>query len=269
MAGTDHTQAPILGGPAIVLVKPQMGENIGASARAMYNFGLTDLRLVAPRDGWPSDKAVAMASGASPVIEGTQVFETTAAAVGSLHHLYATTARDRYMIKPVMTAEAAAQDMRARTGRGEAVGILFGGEKAGLHNDDVAIADTIVTVPVNPAFASINLAQAVLLLSYEWFKQADATPAVVTEAEHAKPATRAEILAFFDHLEQALDDAGFLFPPEKRPGMVRNLRNMWHRVALTHQDVQTLRGMIKALQRTDPVTGKRLDQALWSRSSGD
>ncbi len=269
MAGTDHTQSPVLGGPAIILVKPQMGENIGASARAMYNFGLTDLRLVAPRDGWPNDKAVAMASGADVVINAAQVFDTTTEAVAPLHHVYATTARDRYMVKPVMTAEAAAQDMRARAARGEAVGILFGGEKAGLHNDDVAIADTIVTVPVNPAFASINLAQAVLLLGYEWFKQGDETPPVVTQADHTLPATREEILAFFEHLEAALDDAGFLFPLEKRPGMVRNLRNMWHRVALTHQDVQTLRGIIKALQRADPLTGKRLDPSLFSRSTRD
>ncbi len=249
MAGTDHSREPVLGGPTVILVKPQLGENIGAAARAMYNFGLTDLRLVAPRDGWPNEKAVAMASGADVVIENARVFETTEAALEDLHHVYATTARDRHMVKPVMTAQGTARDIRSRRDDGQKVGILFGGERAGLDNDDVALADTVVTIPVNPAFASLNLGQAVLLVAYEWFKHKDETPDEVLELHRTVPATRAELLAFFDHLERALDDAGFLFPPEKRPAMVRNLRNMWHRVALTHQDVQTLRGIIVALEK--------------------
>ncbi len=266
MAGTDHTRDAVLGGPSMILVKPQMGENIGAAARAMYNFGLTDLRLVAPRDGWPSEKAVAMASGATPVIDATQIVETTEAAVGALHHVYATTARDRYMIKPVMTAAEAATDMRARAEAGQKVGVLFGGERSGLDNDDVALADTIITIPVNPAFASINLAQAVLLVGYEWFQHQNRAQDPAQPLYDAPPATRDELFGFFEHLERALDDAGFLFPLEKRPIMVRNLRNMWHRVALTHQDIQTLRGIIVALQRADPVTGLR---TVPPKASGD
>lgn len=249
MAGTDHTREPILGGPTVILVKPQMGENIGAAARAMYNFGLTSLRLVAPRDGWPNEKAVTMASGADVVIEGTRVFETVADAIGDLHAVWATTARDRHMIKPVVTAAEAAANMRTQSVAGQKVGILFGGERAGLHNDDVALADTILTIPVNPAFASLNLAQAVLLVSYEWFRHADSTPAVDLDLRRTYPASREDLIMFFEHLERELDAVGFLFPPEKRPAMVRNLRNMWHRVELTYQDVQTLRGIIVALRK--------------------
>ncbi len=256
MAGTDHSQNPILGGPAVILVKPQMGENIGAAARAMLNFGLTDLRLVAPRDGWPNETARAMASGADTVIDGARVFEATGPAVGELTCVYATTARDRDMVKPVMTPAAAAADMRARHAAGERTGLLFGGERAGLDNDDVALADVIVTIPVNPAFASLNLAQAVLLLGYEWFKAGDATPAVMLEPGRTVPATRAQVIGFFEHLESALDETGFLWPPEKRPSMVRNLRNMWHRISLTQQDVQTLRGIIVSLMRHRPGAAK-------------
>lgn len=249
MAGTDHTQDPILGGPTIILVKPQMGENIGAAARAMYNFGLTSMRLVAPRDGWPNEKAVTMASGADIVIEQAQVFETVEAAIADLNSVWATTARDRHMIKPVATASEAAHAMRTQSAAGSNVGVLFGGERAGLHNDHVALADTILTIPVNPAFASLNLGQAVLLVAYEWFKQADETPPVQLDLHKTYPARREDMIMFFEHLERELDAVGFLFPPEKRPAMVRNLRNMWHRADLTYQDVQTLRGIIVALRK--------------------
>ncbi len=260
MAGTDHTQAARLAepgeGPAIVLVRPQMGENIGAAARAMYNFGLTDMRLVNPRDGWPNEKARTMASGADRVIDNVQVAGSTADALRDVHYVYATTARDRRMVKPVLTAAEAGADMRARAARGERTAILFGRESAGLHNDDIALSDCILTVPVNPAFASINLAQAVLLAGYEWFQAGDDTPGRQIDHLGALPATRAEVLAFFEHLEAVLDASGFLFPPEKRPRMVRNLRNMWHRVELTHQDVQTLRGILVSLTRHWPATMK-------------
>ncbi len=252
MAGTDQSREAVEGGPGVVLVHPQLGENIGAAARAMYNFGLTDMHLVAPRDGWPNETARSMASGADWVLDRAQLHDTVEQAIGAFHCIYATTARDRHMVKPVMTAEAAARDMRARRARGERVGLLFGGERAGLSNDHVALADVLVTIPVNPAFGSLNLAQAVLLLGYEWFKQgADAAP-VSLDLHGTQTATRAQVLGFFEHLEGALDRAGFFYPPEKRPAMVRNLRNLWHRVELTQQDVQTLRGLVVALSGYKP-----------------
>ncbi len=252
MAGTDHTQSARLGGPAVILVAPQLPENIGAAARAMLNFGLTDLRLVAPRDGWPNEAARAMASGADSVIDAARAYDSLDEAVAGLHRLYATTARDRHMVKPVLTPVETAADMRRHVAQGADVGLLFGAERSGLDNDHVALADVLVTIPTNPAFGSLNLAQAVLLLGYEWFRSGDATPPETLDLRRTVPATRAEVFAFFEHLEGALDEAGFLFPPEKRPTMVRNLRNMWHRMELTHQDVQTLRGMIVSLRRFRP-----------------
>jgi len=177
MAGTDSTQ-PMAAGPApvVVLVRPQMGENIGAAARAMKNFGLADMRLVAPRDGWPNDKAVAMSSRADDILTAATLFDDTEAAVADLHALYATTARRRDMVKPELTPRQAAAEMRARIAAGERVGVLFGAEKAGLDNDDVTLARAIIQVPTNPAFGSINLAQAVLLLGYEWSRRRTMRP---------------------------------------------------------------------------------------------
>jgi len=230
-------------GPAIILVGPQMGENIGAVARAMANFGLDDLRLVAPRDGWPNPAALAMAAGADAVLEAARVYRATDDAIGDLHHIYATTARGRDMLKPVVPPAQAAGDMRAAAAAGRQVGVLFGPERSGLNNDDVCLAGTVISIPVNPAFASLNLAQAVLLVAYEWFTgQARAAP-----PDFGPPASAGELVGLFEHLEGALAAAGFFYPPEKRPAMVRNLRNMWQRAGLLEQDVRTLRGVIRAL----------------------
>ena len=252
VAGTDRTRTAVTGGPAVILVVPQMGENIGTAARAMLNFGLHDLRLVAPRDGWPNPKAVAAASGADEVLAAARLCDTEEEATGDLNAVYATTARLRDMIKPVLTPAAAAEDMRARHQRGETTGILFGGERAGLSNDDAVLAHALVRVPVNPAFASLNLAQAVLLMGYEWFRAGDTTPGTVLDLGVTRPASASELHGLFDHLESELDAAGFLYPPEKRPAMVRNLRTMLLRAGLTEQDVRTLRGVVTALARGRP-----------------
>lgn len=251
MAGTDTSRPAEAGaGPAIVLVEPQLGENIGMVCRAMYNCGLTDLRLVAPRDGWPNDKAVAAASGATPVLEAARVFATTREAVADLQRVYATTARSRHMTKDVVTPRWAAAEMRAAGTAGSRCGILFGKEAKGLHNDDIALADTILAVPLNPAFSSLNLAQAVLLAGYEWYQAGDATPEhQLTIPEGTRPANKDEMRNLFEHLERELDACGFLRVVEKRPIMVRNLRNILQRAQLTEQEVRTLRGVIACLTR--------------------
>lgn len=248
MAGTDRTREAASGGPAVVLVEPQLGENIGFAARAMRNFGLDDLRLVRPRDGWPNAKAITAASGADPVLDAARVFETTAAAITDLHRLYAATTRARDMEKPSVNAEQAGQEMRA-LGDDAHVGVLFGAERAGLHNDDVVLADSILTVPLNPAFASLSLPQAVLLVGYEWFRAGPPPPAktVAVGAGGAPPATKAQMTNLFAHLEAELDASGFLHHAEMRPSTVRNLRNMLGRAGLTQKEVSTLRGVIRAL----------------------
>lgn len=258
MAGTNQTQKRVTGGPVIILVEPQLGENIGTAARAMGNFGLNELRLVAPRDGWPSDYAIKAASGADWILEATQVYARVEEAIADLNYVFATTARPRDMVKPVTTPEEAGVEMRARISSGERVGILFGRERAGLTNDHIALADVILAAPVNPAFASLNLAQAVLLIGYEWFKETSTSLGDGSRQDGGfegsglrmpgtRPATKEEVLGFFGHLETELDEGGFLKPLEKRPAMVRNIRNMFHRAKLTEQDVRTLRGIISAL----------------------
>lgn len=249
MAGTDRTQEPLKdGGPAIILVDPQLGENIGMVARAMLNCGLTELRLVRPRDGWPSEKAAAAASGALEVIEGARLFDTTEAALADLQRVYATTARPRGMVKPVVTPGQAATELRAAAAAGERTGLLFGPERSGLVNDDIALADAVLSVPLNPAFSSLNLAQAVLLVGHAWFMAADETEARRLELGVGETASKAELINFFTRLEAALDETGFLYPPEKRPTMVRNLRNLFHRIAPTEGEVNTLHGIISALR---------------------
>jgi len=250
MAGTNQTSPSITGGPAIILIEPQMGENIGAAARAMYNFGLTDLRLVRPREGWPNGRAVAMASGATPVIEAARVFGSTAEAVADLSWVGATTARLRDMSKTVLEPQAAAQAMRDHDPAGAGVGILFGPERSGLENDDVARANALITFPVNPAFASLNLGQAVLLMGYEWFKATAARD--WAPRERPEPASQHDLEGLFGHLEAELDHAGFLHPPEKRPSMVRNIRDMFLRAGLSGQEVRTFRGIIKSLSEFGP-----------------
>ncbi|MCC0016895.1 MAG: RNA methyltransferase [Rhodobiaceae bacterium] len=247
MAGTDTTRPNITGGPAIVLVRPQLGENIGTAARAMANFGLSELRIVDPRDGWPSEGARKAASGANWVIDGARVFASTQEAIADLSLVLATTARQRDMRKQVLGPQAAADVLHAREGAGAHCGILFGGERAGLDNEDISLADAILTYPVNPAFASLNLAQAVLIMAYEWQRAAGTAGTRETFAELPDLAPKAELLGFFEHLETELDRGGFLKPPEKAPVMVRNLRNIFHRAALTSQDLRSLRGVIVAL----------------------
>lgn len=248
MAGTDRRQAPMLGGPAVILVEPQLGENIGAVARAMLNFGLIDLRLVRPRANWLNERTRAMASGADRVLDGATLFPSTATAIADLQHIYATTARRRDLLKPVATPRFAAESMRAQAARGERSGILFGPERVGLHNDDVVVAETLVTVPLNPAFSSLNLGQAVVILGYEWFASGDGPPPSRLDAKRARLATREEVLGLFEHLESELDDAGYFANiPDKRRKLVYNIRNSLQRGPLLDQDVRTLHGIIKSL----------------------
>ncbi len=236
--------------PLMVLVRPQMGENIGAAARAMLNFGCARMRMVAPRDGWPNPKAVAMASGASPVLERAGVFATLPEAIGDCDYVYATTARGRGLTKPVLTPEHAMTQARAIMAAGKRVAVLFGPERAGLENDDVARANAIITVPVNPGFYSLNLAQCVLLVAYEFSRQGDATPPEVMAMAGTDFASAIEREKLGDHFEERLEAAGFFYPPEKAAAMRLNLRNMWARLALTRADVQTLHGMLRKLLRS-------------------
>ena len=246
MAGTDHRRKPAAGGPVIILVDPQLGENIGTAARAMLNCGLTELRLVRPRDGWPNEKAVSAASGADCVLKEARLFDRVEDAIADLRHVYATTARDRYMVKRILTPRVAAAEMRQFMTGGEGCGILFGPERTGLVNDHIALADTVLTVPLNPAFSSLNLAQAVLLIGYEWFTAGDETPGAQLVTGHSQTATKEELLRFFGHFEEELDRSGFLRTADKRPGMIRNLRNLFQRAQPTAQELRTLHGVITA-----------------------
>ena len=251
MAGTDGTRRGSQAdkdGPAVVLVDPQLGENIGMAARAMLNCALFDLRLVRPRDGWPNEKAVSAACGADAVLERLRLHETAADAVADLQRVYAATARPRDMTKEVVTPRQAASDMRRLTAAGVRCGVLFGGEAKGLGNDDVALADAVLTVPLNPGFSSLNLAHAVFSIGYEWFQAADPTAATALAwPKETRPANKAELFALFGHLEKELDACGFLHVKEKRPVMVRNLRNLFQRARLSEQEVRTLRGVIAGL----------------------
>ena len=233
--------------PAIILVRPQLSENLGTAARAMLNCGLTDLRLVAPRPDWLQDRAIAAASGADRVLLGAKVFETTAEAVADLQRVWATTARNRFMVKSVDTPRSAAATLRSIAAEGIRGGVMFGPERTGLENDDLALADTVLSVPVNPDYTSLNLAQCVLLVGYEWFQAEvqEPPPAMTKGAE--PPASKEKLVGFFEHMEKELDECGFLRNKEKRPVMVRNIRNMFQRAALTGQEIQTLHGIIHEL----------------------
>jgi len=248
MSGTDHAQDEGWQGPTptVILVKPQMGENIGAAARAMWNFGLDRMRLVAPRDGWPNPKAVALASGAGRVLDGIQTTKTTADAISDLNFTFATTARKRDLTKEVMTPEQAMARAHSLIAAGQRVGILFGPERAGLANEDIVQANAFISVPVNPAFASLNLAQSVLLLAYEWRRLAGQGN-VEKAAANSRFARAGEVQAFVTHLQTRLDDVGFFFPENKRVSMLENLNNMFSRLPLTDADVRTLHGVIKAI----------------------
>lgn len=241
--------------PAFVLVRPQMGENVGAAARAMLNFGLERMRVVAPRDGWPNPKAAAMASGAGRVLDAAGRFDALRDAVADCEAVFATTARSRDLAKEVLTPEAATARIRAMAAQGRRTAVLFGPERTGLENGDLALANAIVTVPVNPDFFSLNLAQCVLLMAYEWGRQGGAPPPAPREA--GDPATQVEVEALAAQYEARLDAAGFFFPPGKAPHMKRNVRNLWSRMPLERGDVQILHGMLRQLTR--PRTDHRDD----------
>ena len=233
--------------PAVILVEPQLAENIGMTARAMANFGLSELRLVNPKGGWPKKGVREAASGATHVLDGARIYPDVAAAIADLHHVLATTARERGQMKRVLAPEAAMEQVAARAG--QRVGILFGRERVGLSNDEVSLADAIVTFPVSPDFPSLNLAQGVLLMAYEWRRAAGRAKLPFTGELLSPPATREALLGLFDSLEAALAQAGF-YPPEKREIIARNMRDMLHRMAMTEQDVRTVRGALRALSRS-------------------
>jgi tRNA/rRNA methyltransferase len=262
MSGTDRTKsAPDLAGPVVILVEPQLGENIGMAARAMGNFGLSRLRLVNPRDGWPNIAAQRAAAGADHILEKAELFDTTQAAVADLDLLFATTARAHDQAKPVVAPEAAAREIVAHVAAGGGAGILFGRERAGLTNEEVALANRIVTFPVNPGFASLNLAQAVLLMGYEWFSLATAGELPFAMPERSERASHHQIDAFFENLVRELDKVEFLRPREKRDTMLVNLRNIFTRMEPTKQDMHTLHGVVMAIAegRKGPAKGGVLD----------
>ena len=235
--------------PTVILVRPQLGENIGMATRAMLNCGLSSLRLVAPRDGWPNPKAQRAASGADVVLEKAVLFDSVAEAVADLEHVLATTARNRELTQRILTPRRAAADMRGWIADGHPVGILFGSERAGLTNDDLVCADTVISIPLNPQFSSLNIAQAVLLVAYEWLTAADETPAQRLSDLAVRPATKDELQNLFDHLERALDQSGFLRHKAMRQGMVQNLRAFLQRANMTEQEVRSFHGVIKYLAK--------------------
>jgi tRNA/rRNA methyltransferase len=255
MAGTDKTRkragASTGPQPAIILVEPQLGENIGTAVRAMLNCGLTELRVVNPRDGWANEKAVAAASGADAILKKARLYESTADAVADLRYVFAATARERDMTKSVATPRQAARALRRHAAFGHACGVLFGPERRGLTNDDVVLADTLLVASLNPTFRSINLAQAVLIVAYEWFMAGPPMAPETMKKGGSEPATKGELLDFLAHLESELDRTGFLRLKEKRPVMVRNIRNLFLRARLMDHEARTLHGIIVAL------TGRR------------
>lgn len=260
-AGTDKTKRWLsTPAPIIVLVEPQLGENIGAAARAMANFGLSRLRLVRPVRGWPNEKARVMAAGADRVLEAAVLYDSLQAAIGDCSFVLATTARNHDQAKPVIAADAAAAEMAPRVAAGENVALVFGRERNGLENGEVALADRIITLPVNPAFASLNLAQAVVIVGYEWFKHVQGDLPFATP-ERSPPATKQQLDAFFADLERELEKAEFFRPEEKRATMSINLRNIFQRMAPSQQDIRTLHGVVTALVfgRKGPARGGVLD----------
>jgi tRNA/rRNA methyltransferase len=261
-SGTDKTKSGIaLSGPIVVLVEPQLGENIGMAARAMGNFALSRLRLVKPRDGWPNLAAQRAASGADPILDRVELYDTVEAAVADCSLLFATTARAHDQAKPVVAPEGAAAEMGEEIAAGGTVGILFGRERYGLQNEEVALANRIITFPVNPGFASLNLAQAVLLVGYEWFKRSTSGALPFAMQERSARASQHQMQAFFDNLVRELDRVEFLRPAEKRDTMLVNLRNIFTRMEPTRQDMHTLHGVIMAIAegRKGPAKGGILD----------
>jgi tRNA/rRNA methyltransferase len=248
---TDST--PIVEGPVVILVEPQLGENIGMVARAMANFGLSRLRLVRPRDGWPSEKARAAASKADHVIDGVVVFDTLEAAIADLTFVFATTARERDGFKAVRGPVEAGRILRERVSAGQATGILFGRERFGLTNEEVGLADEIVTFPVNPDFASLNIAQAVLLMSYEWMKSGlESETDTAFAGPDMTPAPKEQLIGLMSHLEEALDARGYFRPASKKPKMVDNLRAVLTRAGFAAAEIKVLRGVVASLDYFSP-----------------
>lgn len=257
--------------PAIVLVEPQIGENIGATARAMANFGLSDLRLVNPREGWPNPKAEASASGA-PTFAGIRVFPSLKEAIAGLRFVFAATARPREVEKPVRGPVEAARMLHQFMAEGVSAGVLFGRERNGLTNDEVTLADEVLTLPVDPGFPSLNVAQAVMIVAYEWRRAGFETEraAIPFSGKDEPPASKEELYALFDHLEAALQQTGFFRPPEKKPMMVQTLRAMLQRAQFTEPEVRTLRGAVAALERRPTRPYRRADGTISTeRSSGE
>ena len=238
---------PLGNSPVVVLVRPQLADNIGAVARAMGNGGLYHLRLVAPRDGWPQPNAWRNASGADRILDNCTVHETVADAVADLHRVFATCPRPRHIVKPVLTARGAAAELREACGRELRAGILFGPERAGLDNDDMAQADALIRYPLNPGFMSLNLAQAVMIMAYEWWTAAEQTVPRRLMTNETRVATKGELENFLVHLVDQLDACGFLRNQPKRPGMVRNIRHLFERGEVTQQELRTLHGVVTEL----------------------
>jgi tRNA/rRNA methyltransferase len=234
--------------PCIILDKPQLAQNIGAVARAMANFGLADLRLVNPRDGWPQERAWATASGAEWPLNAARVYDSMEAAIADLHLVYATTARPRELQLPILTPRQAGAELVREFAEGRATGLLFGGERAGLETQDIALCQAVVTLPIDPRFRSLNLAQAVIILAYEWrMTQETGAPKIFRDAP--PPAEAAAMLGLYEHFERELDEAGFFHPPEKKPSMQQNLRSALSRARFSDQEVRTFRGVVTALSR--------------------
>jgi tRNA/rRNA methyltransferase len=244
---------PVGNTPVVILVRPQLADNIGAVARAMANGGLFHLRLVAPRDGWPQERAWRMASGADRLLDAATIHETVADAVADLHHVYATCPRPRHIVKPVLTARGAAAEIRVVTARDLRVGLLFGPERAGLDNDDMACADALIRFPLDPQFMSLNLAQAVLVMAYEWWTAQDETIPRTLMTNETRIANKGELENFLGHLTHELDECGFLKNLPKRPGMVRNIRHFFQRGEVTELELRTLHGIV-----TELALGRRL-----------
>ena len=244
--------------PIILLVEPQLVENIGMTARAMMNCGLTELRLVDPRDPWPlhevmEERMMSASSGADEVLKNAKVFETVQDAIKDLNYVYATTARTHDMANKIMTPRGAVPDMVSRIAEGQKVGVMFGRERTGLVNDHIVLANAKITIPLNPEFSSLNLAQAVLLIGYEWFQAKDTTPASRINVGNSRPATREEYLNFYQRLENALEESGFFVAEDMRPTMTRSLQNMLQRAEMTEQEIRTWHGVIKALGKGSKV----------------
>jgi tRNA/rRNA methyltransferase len=260
-----------LNAPVVVLVRPQLAENIGMAARAMLNCGLGELRLVAPQEAADHPRAIAAATHADGVLRAARIFESLPAAIADLHTVYATCPRHRDMVKEVLTARAATHDMRKRATAGERLGIMFGPERAGLESDDVSLADVQVAIPLNPRFSSLNLAQAVLVMGYEWWQAADSTPARRLELNKAVPASKKELLGFFERLEGALDGCGFLRNEAMRPTMIRNIRAMFQRAGLMSHEINTLQGIVTGLTErphAGPLPGSRRAKAAKAPKGG-